>query len=124
MLQFNPFIGPASLMIREFMKQVCERHRTGGASSLVGPSKNKPETPMENSRNSTAAVAELYADAESLETVGVSTLLSMHRLCVLFNSKWMSLLSKKVLVHTAPHRHTPEPLPCCWAHLLHSTSDT
>lgn len=86
MLQFNPFIAKASKIIRDFIQCICK-----------GPQTKKRDT-TEDASGAEEETDHLYSDITELESVSPDTLLSLHRLCALFNDKWMASLSKKGLL--------------------------
>ncbi len=84
MIQFNEFVTSASGEIKNFLRRVCalEPERL---ASYSGPTAGVP-------------VKELFGEVESLDKMSVTTLMSLHRLCVSHSEKFLASLSKKGLL--------------------------
>jgi hypothetical protein len=82
MIQFNDFVNAASEDIKTFLDRVCalEPERLATVSS------------------STVIVKDPFPDVQSLDVVSVSTLMSLHRLCVSHCEKFLTALNKKGLL--------------------------
>lgn len=89
MLQFNEFVHHAAKTIRSFISSICE----------PPAGKTDRRTSMDyDAYVESSSELELFGDINSLTVVKDETLLSLHRLCALFQPKWMALLTKNGLL--------------------------
>lgn len=105
MVQFNDLITSAAAEIRDFIAAVCNPQRRVSVSSFVldddedaDPSRPDELSPTASKGRASPRVVDDYADVAVLQRVATHTLLSLHRLCALFNDKWMASLSTKGLL--------------------------